>query len=583
MNNLERKLENISQQVEQLRRQADVSVTGAGVLSRLDVLRRRLDEHRNGSFIVLVVGGTKSGKSTLVNLLAHRYVSPTDKLECTVRPSIVSGVDNAADEMITVYKSAHEGRQAADLDIVVDGLRGLEISADDRAMLQEEQWPLTGDNIDRVVFPAFNASDDTLITGITTAGSPLLAPRAEGQVFVVDMPGFDGSKANFAGDARYEAMSRRVDLVLFVHSSVTAVGVAAADYLQSLRLHNPGVPVVLLHNVFDTAHWRADDSRAADAERQMQAEREEIQSKGFNISVEHCHAINLGMVADHRAGDNVLPEYRAALEAEAQRFETFEVSLRDLIVNNISDMRVNRCLGRAGAMRDEIVAELDTQRADLDERLARQRAFKDTVASLRAECSMPRHAVSDLVKASHADAEQCASVFNGDISGGVRSMDNEQCEAHLTALAKLYFEAFDTRLSLAVYDWYTQRVADYARSLNTAVPLSLPRLTRQTPAMMPIFLPDGVRQFFPGKFLSGWFKHSADDISGYVRVMRDKLLNASVFELRVTAVVEQLAAAYVAQIERHYDGIASTLASDGLEARRDAIASLARGLRDIIF
>lgn len=583
MSNLERKLDNISQQVEALRRDADPAVVGTAVTSRLDVLRRRLGEHRNGSFIVLVVGAVKSGKSTLVNLLAHRYVSPTDKLECTVRPSIVSGTDDASREMITVYKSVREGRQAADLDIVVDGLRGLELSADDRAMLQEQHWPLTSDNIDSVVFPAFNASDDTLITGITTTGSPLLEPRAEGQVFVVDMPGFDGSKANFAGDARYDAMSRRVDLVLFVHSSVSAVGIAAADYLQSLQQHNPGVPVVLLHNVFDTAHWRADDSRAADVERQVQAEREEIQSKGFNISREHCHALNLGMVADIRRGDNVLPQYRAALEAEATRFEAFETALRDLIVSNISDMRVNRCLSRARAMRDEIVDALAEQQAGLDERLDRQREFRNAVASLRAECAMPRHAAADIVKAAHADAERCAGVFNGDISGGVRSMDNSQCEAHLTALARLYFEAFDTRLSLAVYDWYTQRVADYARSLSTAVPLSIPRLVRQSPSMMPVFLPDGVKRFFPGKLMSKLFKHSAEDISNYVRTMRDTLLNASVFELRVTATVEQLAAAYVAQIERHYNDIAATLANDGLQERRDAIATLSRELQDIIF
>ena len=63
----------------------------------------RAHEYENGTFIVLVVGPVKSGKSTLVNLIANAYVSPTHFLECTVRPSIISQRREGEDCCITVY------------------------------------------------------------------------------------------------------------------------------------------------------------------------------------------------------------------------------------------------------------------------------------------------------------------------------------------------------------------------------------------------------------------------------------------------------------------------------------------------
>ena len=60
------------------------------VYKSIQKLTNRASEFDGGSFLILVVGPVKSGKSTLVNLIAHAHVSPTHFLECTVRPSIIS-------------------------------------------------------------------------------------------------------------------------------------------------------------------------------------------------------------------------------------------------------------------------------------------------------------------------------------------------------------------------------------------------------------------------------------------------------------------------------------------------------------
>lgn len=89
----------------------------------------RSQEHRNGSFIVLIVGPVKSGKSTLVNLIAKSYVSPTHFLECTVRPSIISSNREGQDDnSITTYVSSNENKEerVAQFDSIIDCLRGQE-------------------------------------------------------------------------------------------------------------------------------------------------------------------------------------------------------------------------------------------------------------------------------------------------------------------------------------------------------------------------------------------------------------------------------------------------------------------------
>ena len=63
------------------------------VMSRLQVIANRAREHADRSFVILVAGPVKSGKSTFVNLVSNAFVSPTHFLECTVRPSIISAAE----------------------------------------------------------------------------------------------------------------------------------------------------------------------------------------------------------------------------------------------------------------------------------------------------------------------------------------------------------------------------------------------------------------------------------------------------------------------------------------------------------
>ena len=130
----EKKLDTISALLGELYESYAPRLEDEEIAGGLQRLWRRSMEYRHGSFIMLVVGPVKSGKSTLVNLLAHRYVSPTDKLECTLRPTIISSVAPDAEPAIEIYSSKDESRKEKDLDLIIDKLRGI---IDDDAELRE--------------------------------------------------------------------------------------------------------------------------------------------------------------------------------------------------------------------------------------------------------------------------------------------------------------------------------------------------------------------------------------------------------------------------------------------------------------
>ena len=88
---LENKCKNVSEEIIRVNSDYIDSIgESPTIVAQLSKAENRSKEYENGSFIVLVVGPVKSGKSTLVNLIANAYVSPTHFLECTVRPSIIS-------------------------------------------------------------------------------------------------------------------------------------------------------------------------------------------------------------------------------------------------------------------------------------------------------------------------------------------------------------------------------------------------------------------------------------------------------------------------------------------------------------
>ncbi len=311
----------------------------------------RAHEYENGTFIVLVVGPVKSGKSTLVNLIANAYVSPTHFLECTVRPSIISQRREGEDCRITVYTTEDNRRRVEQIDSVIDSIRGIE-NGDSLRDVVKSEFELTPENIkDKVELGLQESlSAETLVTSITTPGGRLMKQ----DVFIIDMPGFDGEYANI-DDPVYDTIAQRADLIVFVQSSNSAISKVSGQFLKKLHENNKDVPVCLIHNVFDSAHWRDGAERRQTVEEQKQFALGEIRRLGFKIDAEQCFSINLGKVEDSR---NAKYADDADLRSEAQAFDEIENYLHDRVISNRDVMRLSVCLGRTQQQLQKLTATI---------------------------------------------------------------------------------------------------------------------------------------------------------------------------------------------------------------------------------
>lgn len=480
-----KKLESISKQLETLTTEFSAVLGNDEIKSNLIRLYRRSKEYKNGSFIMLVVGPVKSGKSTLVNLLAHRYVSPTDKLECTIRPSIISGIDSEEECSIEVYTAKDENRKEKDLDLIIDKLRGIiEDESEIREHLTKEVYPLNNDNINAYITPSYNKGDNSIITSISTTGSKLLKSADSGKIFIADMPGFDGNRVNLS-NSLYDAISKRVDLILFVHSSVSAFNVTSNEYLEKLREYNGTVPVFLIHNVFDANFWKNKETRLKDVERQSKNEYDEIKSKGFNIEPDYISCINLGMVTDYiNKDENCLPEFDEELKKEYDAFENIEEKLYNKITTNISKLRLDRCLDRTEKLKNDLIELIKRNKAALKNRKEDKDSFENAFASLDKITGLTSTEIEEIIDNVASDANRF--IFRSQAKSRVnKSMSTKECMACLRQILTSFLANVDERLTDKLFRHYSlkqKEVTDRINSsLNTPInEVSLTEITAET-------------------------------------------------------------------------------------------------------
>lgn len=321
----------------------------------------RSQEWKSEAFFVIVVGPVKSGKSTFVNLLAHEHVSPTHFLECTVRPSIISQKKKQEEpSMITPFVTKGEPSMEH-VDSIIDYIKELDfadlnnVNIDTPCLLNEE-------NLDQRV--AYRIGIDigengkVALTSITAEGGEFLREN----IYLIDMPGFDGVQANL-GKAFYEAIVNRADLVVFVQSSNSAINKISEDFCTMIQKHNGSVPIIFVHNYFDSAFWHTDIERQKVTDGHIKKALDFFEEQKLIVKPENVYCINLGKVTDARntafLADTTkcIAEYTDMLKVEESRFEEMERNLHKKISASQSKMRLQNCINRT-IREAEILLEL---------------------------------------------------------------------------------------------------------------------------------------------------------------------------------------------------------------------------------
>ena len=497
----------------------------------------RAHEYENGTFIVLVVGPVKSGKSTLVNLIANAYVSPTHFLECTVRPSIISQRREGEDCRITVYTTEDSRRRVEQIDSVIDSIRGIE-NGDSLQDVVKSEFELTPENIkDKVELGLQESlSAETLVTSITTPGGRLMKQ----DVFIIDMPGFDGEYANI-DDPVYDTIAQRADLIVFVQSSNSAISKVSGQFLKKLHENNKDVPVSLIHNVFDSAHWRDDAERRQTVEEQKQFALGEIRRLGFKIDAEQCFSINLGKVEDSR---NAKYADDADLRSEAQAFDEIENYLHDRVISNRDVMRLSVCLGRTQQQLQKLTATITEE---LGKNAALLQQYNEAAQAFEALRNEPLMSGTDMVPLVNPNVPR--TVVEGECQSRISQIQprlhRSDSEARtivtdfVRATERLLAAQFPEILHIAqteseMYLQCRQRLSEIDHAtLQCGMP-SNPIVPERISLQQPnnINLMDGLdlTMIVPHKLLIPgvrWMGHSSEDLVSYLNAAKNRLVGTN--------------------------------------------------------
>ena len=516
---------------------ADVLRDSPTVDMQLRKAGSRAHEYENGTFIVLVVGPVKSGKSTLVNLIANAYVSPTHFLECTVRPSIISQRREGEDCHITVYTTEDSRRRVEQIDSVIDSIRGIENGESLQDVVKSE-FELTPENIkDKVELGLQESlSAETLVTSITTPGGRLMKQ----DVFIIDMPGFDGEYANI-DDPVYDTIAQRADLIVFVQSSNSAISKVSGQFLKKLHENNKDVPVCLIHNVFDSAHWRDGAERRQTVEEQKQFALGEIRRLGFKIDAEQCFSINLGKVEDSR---NAKYADDADLRSEAQAFDEIENYLHDRVISNRDVMRLSVCLGRTQQQLQKLSATISEE---LGKNAALLQQYNEAAQAFEALRNEPLMSGTDMVPLVNPNVPR--TVVEGECQSRISQIQprlhRSDSEARtivtdfVRATERLLATQFPEILHIAqteseMYLQCRQRLSEIDHATlqcgMPSNPIVPERITLQQPN--DINLMDGLdlTMIVPHKLLIPgvrWMGHSSEDLVSYLNAAKNRLVGTN--------------------------------------------------------
>jgi hypothetical protein len=273
----------------------------------LNQIREQLERARKEfdalMFFTVCFGMLKSGKSTLVNLLAgHEEASPTRfGQDTTLRPCLILSGDK--NEIVTFHMmDLVKGDESGDsekrcFNAVIDHLRGMieagELGSDYSIVLRT--LPFTNDNIVKALCSKEGFGSEPLITVVRLAdGSNLL----NSEIAILDVPGLDSDQMK-PEITRYIELLERCDLLLFIQSTVSALNHDAAKMLRDLVKRSKSSPVWLIQNRFEAQLWRNPDDVKKQDDNLAQVARQNL-AKALGIKEKKIFAkqVNLGKAYD---------------------------------------------------------------------------------------------------------------------------------------------------------------------------------------------------------------------------------------------------------------------------------------------
>lgn len=253
-------------------------------------LKKELCGFDSELFIVTTIGMLKSGKSTLVNLLARsKLASPTGYgCDTTLRPALIMSADERKpDGSVEVWlptntnefqnssgKSEDDEKESEEKDsrkvlfddvfLYLRGAGGLPAKA------KPKEYELNSDILTSVLCKKAGQINELPQEPIIVV---VKVPKTDGalisdKVVLLDTPGLDSFESDWTNSGWYDWLVQKSDLVIFLQSSVAPLNNSAAEILKSFGNKNRFLPIWLVQNEMEAKHWLTEEALKNMNERQ---------------------------------------------------------------------------------------------------------------------------------------------------------------------------------------------------------------------------------------------------------------------------------------------------------------------------
>lgn len=263
-----------------------------------ELLAHKVREFLSKKFFVVMLGAIKAGKSTLVNSLVGREISPMGAgIETTLRSSIIIAADKNHPEGLYVYSFTNDQKNKLkekieskvgldgekcniDRDTIEDNVKKEwwqcrmaeyfaylgEINPEFEKKYELHKHPFNKDVIVEILTKekvplkyGYNDEESLplLISIDTSKFKEQKVNLLNCQCAIIDTPGLDGAKANNQTDSLLKAANQYADYFLFIQSSMSALTGGCKKYLEE----NSQIPTVAVYNKMSSSYWYDEKSR----------------------------------------------------------------------------------------------------------------------------------------------------------------------------------------------------------------------------------------------------------------------------------------------------------------------------------
>lgn len=352
-----------------------------------DGILNTLDAFGSEYFVVSCIGMLKSGKSTLINLLARsKDASPTGfGFDTTLRPALItSSTEPRGTIEIWLPNTPEQKLTKAVLNEVFLCLRKVKKPEAVKGA-SCHVYPLTPANLENALCRGVLEADNNMLPCEPVMVVVKVPQNNESpltsEIILLDTPGLDSGLSNWTKDSaeRYSWIIENSDLLLFLQSSVAPLNKNAAAILRDIHAKSPNTPVWLVQNEMCAKPWLPLERILEENTKQR------TQAARMFNTVSHAFKLvyaNLGKADSAIFDDTLGGKLRNELLNESQ-FASVEANIKDDLIRNIGPIRRRNCIDafkrEAQVMQDGltgIAGELEMKRLSVHDRIAAIVRFK---------------------------------------------------------------------------------------------------------------------------------------------------------------------------------------------------------------